>query len=168
MFGAAPEFRITWPVRLAAAIALFVGLQLGPPSPVRAEPASVLVSDLIVNVNEVRAQAGLPPLVESATLNAVADQRSRDMVLRGYFSHTAPDGRTVFSLLHDRGVQYAIAGENLAWNAGYQQHAGEAALEAFLASPPHRENLLRQDYREIGVGVASQGERVYFTVVFTG
>ena len=167
MFAASFELRALWFVRLAAAVAVLLGLQLSPSSTAHAEPASALISDMVVNVNQVRAQAGLPALVESSTLSAVAEQRSRDMVLHGYFSHTAPDGRTVFSLLHERGIQYAIAGENLAWNTGYEQ-ASTAAVEAFLASPPHRENLLRLDYREIGVGVANRGDRVYFTLVFTG
>ena len=43
-------------------------------------------------------------------------------------------------------------GENLAWGQG-ELGSARAVMGAWLSSPPHRANLLRAVYRELGVAV---------------
>jgi uncharacterized protein YkwD len=43
------------------------------------------------------------------------------------------------------------AGENLAWGSGAQGTA-QALVAAWLASPPHRANLLAPSFRRAGIG----------------
>lgn len=140
---------------------------LGAPAPARAQSAP-LASQLVAGVNRVRAEAGLPALAETADLDAVALERSADMASRNYFSHVTPEGRTVFAMLAERGIAYQAAGENLAWNTADEATASSVALQSFLNSPPHRANLLNPSFTQIGIGVSSDGRRIYFTLVFIG
>ena len=153
--------------RALIVVAVLLGLQLGPARPAGAEPGG-LASEMIERVNQVRAEAGLPPLAEDGNLDALAIERSADMAARHYFSHTTPDGLTVFDLLQERGLSYRLAGENLAWNTYDPSRSGAVALQGFLNSPPHRANLLNPEYTVIGVGVAIDGGRTLFTLVFVG
>lgn len=139
-------------------------LQLQPASAQLNGPASQMVE----SINNVRAEAGRPPLTEHGTLREVAVERSEDMAERQYFSHTTPEGVDVFVLLDQRGVGYRIAGENLAWNTGQSAESAAIAMRAFLASPPHRANLLRAEFSQVGVGVASDGSKLIFTLLFIG
>ena len=59
----------------------------------------------------------------------------------------------------------AIA-ENIAYNAGYDDPAA-FAVERWLLSTKHRENILRDEFTHSGIGVARAADgRVYFTQVF--
>jgi uncharacterized protein YkwD len=128
----------------------------------------VLTEELVDRVNNSRAEAGLPPLVQENPLDGLAAERSDDMAARHYFSHVTPDGVDVFTLMGWRGISYSIAGENLAWTTFDPDYAVAAVLEGFLDSPPHRANLLNPAFSQIGVGIAWEGDRLYFTLVFVG
>lgn len=152
---------------LLVAFALLISLQFAQPTPGYAAPSAV-VNQMISEVNQVRTQAGLLPLSEAEELSLVATERSSDMVTRNYFGHTTPDGRTVFTMLHERGIIYNIAGENLAWNNAAERSTSSVAIQGFLNSPTHRDILLSPEFSQIGVGVANQAGRTYFTLVFLG
>jgi uncharacterized protein YkwD len=147
---------------------LAVSLQLGVAGTGRAEAASAPGQQLLEQVNLVRSQNGLPPFVENDRLDALASERSADMAGRRYFSHVTPEGATVFTLLDRWGIRYTVAGENLAWNTGGERNGTGIALQSFLNSPTHRDNLLSWDFSQVGVGVATDGGRTYFTLVFLG
>jgi uncharacterized protein YkwD len=132
-----------------------------------AEPAA-LGNQMVESVNQVRAEHGICPLAEDGSLDELAFERSADMAARGYFSHTTPEGLDVFAMMDQRGIGYYTAGENLAWNTHGDANAGPAALQSLLNSPPHRANLLNPAFSQIGVGVARDGGKVYFTLVFVG
>jgi hypothetical protein len=78
------------------------------------------------------------------------------MVDNKYFAHDSLDGRDVVARL--KAVSYIpatgqwVIGENLAWGSGALATA-KALVNAWMNSPPHRENLLASDYREVGMGV---------------
>jgi uncharacterized protein YkwD len=107
--------------------------------------------------NKVRAQHGLPPLREDGDLRQAAAGHSNDMVDRRYFEHTTPGGRTMVDRIVSAGFVRANAGwmlgENLEWGTG-SLATPRGAVKAWLDSPPHRANLLKRGYREVGVGVA--------------
>lgn len=109
-------------------------------------------------INRVRARRGLRPLRLSRRLSRAAAAHSRDMVRRGYFSHTAPGGLTFLARIvrsgYLRGAHSWIVGENIAW--GMSSLATPAAtLRMWMNSPPHRANLLSPRFREAGIGIAT-------------
>ena len=108
-------------------------------------------------INHQRALAGLPALKLSATLQAVAQAKSQEMVARDYFDHTNPDGLTAAQRVLNShyvpdGSSYTI-GENIAFGT-VNLGTPASIVEAWMQSPGHRENILDANYRETGIGVA--------------
>jgi uncharacterized protein YkwD len=112
-----------------------------------------LESAVLAHINALRRAHGLAPLRANARLRAAADSHSSSMIRRGFFSHTSADG-TPFSAriarYYPRGrAGYRAIGENLLWSSP-DVDAGRA-LSMWLNSLPHRRNLLRTHWREIGL-----------------
>ena len=134
-----------------------------PPSacgPVDVEPSadnlgSVAAATLCL-INEERTRHGLTPLSESVQLTTAARAHSEDMVRRGYFEHATPDGVTVQDRIRATGWgsgTQSSTGENIEW--ALRAKATPAAVVAkWMASPPHRADILRPAYRQVGVGIA--------------
>jgi uncharacterized protein YkwD len=106
--------------------------------------------------NQIRAEHGLPRLRENKRLRRAAVGHSRNMVAKKFFDHTTPSGVTMVDrILNARYVredQGWMLGENLAWGTGsYATPRG--AVQAWMASPGHRANILKRAYREMGVGL---------------
>lgn len=107
-------------------------------------------------INRERTERGLPALTSNGLLAAAAAAHSRDMVARGYFEHEAPDGRTPQDRIRATGWGRGASsstGENIAWGTGAEA-APAAIVRQWMESPPHREDILRPAFREIGVGIA--------------
>lgn len=114
-------------------------------------------------VNKERVAGGLGTLVLDIRLLAVARDHSADMLKRGYFSHYSPEGLTVADRCLNAGVDFLVAGENLAYAP-----SPELAHKGLMNSEGHKANILSPDYGRIGIGVMDGG--VYgkmFTQVFT-
>ena len=101
---------------------------------------------LLTEMNRVRAAHGLPSLRVDSRLERAARSHCRDMLRRGYFAH-GEFARRMSSF----GARGPAVGENLGWGVGASGTA-RAIVVAWLASPPHRANLLRLGFRRIGVG----------------
>ena len=128
-----------------------------------------LEADFVRRLNAERAAAGLPALAADGSLVAIGRIRSSDMVARGYFSHTSPEGQSAFTLLDEWGVPYSWAGENLARNNYPLEETVAVAVRDLMASPPHRANILNPNYTRVGVGYAEDGSGMrFYTVVFVG
>jgi len=138
------------------------------PPPPRVDPAT-LEAALVAGINAQRAAAGLPPLQLDPDLVMVARERSNDMAQRGYFSHVSPTGETFSSLMQSHGVACSWCGENIAYNNFGDDQTVAVVLSAWIASPGHRDNILRPDFSRVGVGVALDGSGLkYYTAVFAG
>jgi uncharacterized protein YkwD len=114
------------------------------------------VDAVVCEVNRVRAQRGLEPVVRDRRLHRAAAAHARDMAARGYFSHVTPEGERLSDRLRRAGyisgrVSWRV-GETLAWGRG-QMATPAATVAAWMHSPPHRRVVLGR-YDEIGVGVA--------------
>jgi len=106
------------------------------------------------------------PLSVDPRLMDLARARSQDQVARSYFSHTTPDGKTIFDLLSDMMIGYTNAGENLAESRGLDP--AQTAIDNFLKSPPHRANVLEPNDGRAGVGAATSADgTTILSVVFT-
>jgi uncharacterized protein YkwD len=124
-----------------------------PPSVVGVGPAAAATLCLI---NEERRRTGLRPLSEDPRLAQAAQAHSEDMVRRAYFEHTTPDGQTVQDRIRAvgwGGTGGESTGENIEW-ALRDKASPEAIVAKWMASPPHRADILRPAFRQIGVGIA--------------
>jgi uncharacterized protein YkwD len=105
-------------------------------------------------VNEERTDRGIGPVYPNGDLRDAAARHSNEMVQERYFEHTSPAGVTFIDRIqatgYMRGARSWIAGENLVWGSGYLG-TPQALVTAWMNSPPHRENLLKARFREIGI-----------------
>jgi hypothetical protein len=124
--------------------------------------------DLVTLTNGDRTSNGLASLRPNDSLTAIARERSQDMATRNYFSHEIPPDNHYFEdLLSRDGINYRMAGENIARNNFGDSDTTQRAQTGFLNSPPHRANILEPAYRDIGVGAWDRSDGMkYFTVLF--
>jgi uncharacterized protein YkwD len=131
--------------------------------------------------NETRTAYGLGPLCLSPVLTKAARARSQDMLNRDYFSHYTPGGVRVIDQLKRKGYyshqpsDYHILGENIAMGGdGSDQDTPEHLFTGLMHSEGHRENILRGEFDEVGVGARSGTYQEYddtstiYTTVFGG
>src|SRR5215207_6029343 len=131
--------------------------------------------------NETRTAYGLGPLCLSPVLTQAARARSEDMLNRDYFSHYTPGGVTVIDQLKRKGYysqepsDYHVLGENIAMGGdGSDQDTPEYLFTGLMHSEGHRENILRGEFDEVGVGARSGTYQEYddtstiYTTVFGG
>ncbi|HJX59050.1 MAG TPA: CAP domain-containing protein [Patescibacteria group bacterium] len=111
--------------------------------------ANISPDEIIRLTNEKRVQNGLAPLSLNSTLSQAAQAKGADMLNKDYWAHVAPDGTQPWKFFTDFGYRYRYAGENLARD--FTNPA--SAVDAWMASPSHKENLLSPKYKEIGVAV---------------
>ena len=103
--------------------------------------------------NQQRTAYGLAPLTLDASLCAGARLKAQDMHDNHYFSHTSPTYGSAFDQMQAMGITYRSAGENIA--QGYS--SAEAVVQAWMASPSHKANILSDSYTTIGVGYCQDG-----------
>jgi uncharacterized protein YkwD len=116
-----------------------------------------LVRDAVLCLhNRERAARGLPKLTEHAQLRSAAEAHSAHMVDAQFFEHDAPGGADMVDRILGAGYadgQAWAVGENIAWGSGGLGSAA-AIHRAWMRSPGHRANILRRQFREIGIGIA--------------
>lgn len=113
--------------------------------------ASVSVETMSCGVNVVRRSFGLRGLHESARLNRSSLLKA-NAVRRCGFTHT-PCGMAFTRTFARAGYMPARSiAENLAWGEG-ERGSPLQTLGAWLASPPHRANLLARRWQDFGVAV---------------
>jgi len=118
---------------------------------------AVLEQGLIARINQIRRGHGLRPLRSNSRLAAAADYHSRDMARKGYFEHDSANGtafwRRIERFYSSRGFRSWTVGENLLWAT--DTYGAPFAVREWMNSPPHRENILSRDWREVGIGAVS-------------
>jgi uncharacterized protein YkwD len=117
-------------------------------------------------VNDARAENGLARLENDDALAAVAEAYSCRMANENFFSHTDPSGEAVDARMEAAGLDYLKVGENLARIENADDPA-QVAVDGWLESPTHAENIFRPEFTRSGMGVCGSGGVLYFTQVFT-
>ncbi|MDD3852511.1 MAG: CAP-associated domain-containing protein [Syntrophomonadaceae bacterium] len=113
-------------------------------------------------VNVERVKRGLSILTWDADIASVARKHSQDMQYRDYFAHDNPDGKTPFDRIESAGIDYKMAGENIALN-----YNAISAHESLMNSPGHRRNILEKDFKRLGVGISlDDPDYIYLTQNF--
>jgi len=112
-----------------------------------------LDAGVLTKLNAIRTAHGLVPLKLDPSLTAAALGHSEEMVGAGYFAHDSADGSAFWKRLsaYTSGAHGGwSAGENLLWSSGMLDPA--KALDLWMASPEHRQNILTPRWRQIGIG----------------
>lgn len=104
-------------------------------------------------VNIEREKVGVKPLANNSLLRNVARAQSRDMLAKGYFAHTSPEGVTLLMRLNNANVKFVAAAENIALAPTI-----DLAEVGLMNSPKHRDNILNPSFTEIGIGVLDAGK----------
>jgi uncharacterized protein YkwD len=136
------------------------------PTPARADVT--FDQKLLELMNQDRAANGVPALQSYAPMAGIAEDapyagcgysvagRAADMGQRDYFSHTILNcgGRQVFDVLSADNLSYTSAAENIGFESGVMDPAAAAQVleNQFMASPPHRANILNPNLTQVGVG----------------
>jgi uncharacterized protein YkwD len=159
---------------------------------------TALVTRLVFQkTNQERVKAGLPTFQHLGTLEAAATDHSADMARRNYFSHKSKGllfRKSVAERTDAAGVGTRRVAENIAMLPTFRQmqvfrrtdtgasrvtmdtntydQLATWALEQWMESPGHRQNILNPELRYLGVGTAL-GDRngvpyVYLTQNFAG
>ena len=110
---------------------------------VEVTPTPVPTSNYIVDlINAKRQEAGVPTLSQTSRLNTIALTRAKFLVENNIWGH---DGFLAQARDFD---PLAKHGENL---ARYFANANQV-VEAWIASPSHRDNVLGSKYHSVGLG----------------
>lgn len=120
---------------------------------------------LIDLTNEERKKAEqdeLKPLKMNPQLMEVARKHAANMAAQDKLSHTLDDKNPV-DRVKAAGYNSKYVGENISWNPATPKEA----VAAWMDSEPHRKNILKKEYTEIGVAVVKnkKGEP-YWVQVF--
>ena len=115
---------------------------------------------IIYWTNKYRAENGLPVLTRNSLLDEAAGKKVQDMFAKQYFDHVSPDGVAPAELILSAGYNYRYTGENLAMGDFTDE---KALVDAWMASPGHRANILNKNYSEIGVATGLNNILNYYT-----
>lgn len=135
------------------------------PAPTQSTSIAQMEGQVRDQINQIRQQQGLQPLRQNEKLAQVARSYSRRMAEQNFFSHTSPSGDTMVERVQAAKIFYFAIGENLFTSTNIPQPV-PAAIEGWMNSQGHRENILRPEYRETGVGIWRRGNTYYFTQLF--
>ncbi len=117
--------------------------------------------------NQEREKMQLTPLAYNDKLAEAAKKKAEDMFTKDYWSHYGPAGETPWDFILGAGYQYEFAGENLAKNFLFS----DGVINAWMNSPTHRQNILREEYTEVGYAIANgilNGEETTLVVQMFG
>lgn len=154
-------------IGLCAALALTAcqqqtGVGFTTAAPVQASGLNTSVAaegQVLASLNAQRAQSGLQPLVYNGLLTRAARGHALDQARNGYFSHTGKDGSSSADRAKRAGYNFCLVGENL--SIGYSSI--QAAMQGWMASKGHRDNILNGKFNDVGIGI---GEGAIYVTVF--
>lgn len=123
---------------LSVCLVIMLGLSL---HPVTARAARE--DDILALMNNARAQQGLGAVSLDSTLTTVAQTRAAECSTK--FSHIRPNGKAWYT------VSSSTNAENLAHAVNDAQQRPENVVLAWLLSPTHKANVMRQNCTSVGI-----------------
>jgi LysM repeat protein len=121
-----------------------------PASDIKAQAGSAY--DLIAEVNSLRSSRGLSPYNIDSGLMSFAQTQSNYMASLGYWTHTRSDGSTAW----DHGIQENVAmGTNMSTSF---------CVYNIWSDYVHWKTMVNYATGNVGAGVASSGDTVYYTL----
>lgn len=139
---------------LALALFFIMGLQAfffftNPARQVLGTTTDLTPEHIIELTNQERTAQNLPPLQPNSQLELAAKAKLADMFEFNYWNHYSPSKRAPWKFILDSQYSYQFAGENL----GRDFNESAKLVSAWMASPGHRANILKPEYKDIGVAV---------------
>lgn len=125
--------------------------------------ADISSQELLNFTNQKRTENGLQALSNNSQLAEAASKKADDMFAKNYWAHNSPDGITPWVFIKQSGYNYVYAGENLA--RGFS--SASDVVNAWMASPTHRANILSSNFKDVGFAVKSgvlNGEQTFLVV----
>lgn len=111
--------------------------------------SNVSVEQLLTLTNQERQKNNISPLVLNSKLTIAAKNKAQNMLKEDYWAHVSPTGETPWDFIKQSGYSYVYAGENLARGFTNTQDA----VNAWMASPSHRANVLSDNYQDVGFAI---------------
>ena len=105
-------------------------------------------NELLTLINAERQKNNLPEFQIDEKLQNVARLKAEDLVQNNYFSHISPIYGTPFEMLKANNINYKTASENIAGNSSLTD-----AVNSWLSSESHKQNILSNDYNYTGIAV---------------
>jgi hypothetical protein len=90
------------------------------------------------------------PLAPNQLLIDVAVAHTQDMLDRNFFDHTNPSGESPGDRIRAAGYPWISWAENIAWGTSMD---ADGFHEILFRSAGHRKNILKENVREIGIGI---------------
>jgi uncharacterized protein YkwD len=127
-----------------------------PPPAATTRPATSFAARALELVNEARARgarcgrrvyAPAPPVTLSRTLAGVALGHAADMAQHNYFEHEDLTGQSPADRVRASGYRESLVGENIA----YGPSSIEEAVQGWLDSPDHCENIMDPRFGQMGI-----------------
>ncbi len=103
-------------------------------------------------INQERAANSVRPLTMDEQLRRTARAHSAEMFDLSYFAHNSPRTGATVDRLKATGIDYLVAGENLAY-----QPDVVTAHRVLMSSAEHRSNILSPLFERVGIGVVRGG-----------
>ncbi|MCL2860474.1 MAG: CAP domain-containing protein [Oscillospiraceae bacterium] len=110
-------------------------------------------------INQERTSRGLNILKLDSTLQYLAEEKAEDIVKNNYFAHYSNKYGSAFDMMKSANVEYRVAGENLAESPDIKE-----AVNAWMNSESHRENILDENFQYTGMAVIKTKDRGYIFV----
>jgi uncharacterized protein YkwD len=123
----------------------------------RAGHAAKRRSEMLQLTNEDRAEEDRAALELDKKISRYAARHSRAMAEEGELFHSE-DLRGVLD-----GVEWSLGGENVGVGSSLSD-----LQAAFMASKPHRRNILQKGFDHVALGVVKSGGNFWVTVIFYG
>ncbi len=112
---------------------------------------------VLAQINGVRTENGLKPLITDAEFDKNANTRAKEQV-EG-FSHTRPCGKMWYTVSPDVNRE-TMAHLTAKWHE-------EVLIDAWMQSKVHKENLLSSSSSRVGIGIYQVNESECYIVVLT-
>ncbi len=149
-----------------------------PTTPTVPPANSTVVNELLAQINQLRADNGLPAYTLLSGLNASAHKHNLVMISGCGMSHQCPGEASVGARMTAQGVHWNSCGENVGWSGPHPntQAALISAAEGLTTSmynekPPddgHRQNLLSNSFHHVGIDVIRDSSgKVWLTQDFS-
>ncbi len=147
--------KILWSRSLLVLVGLFimgrsiVDITIGLRPGVLGYASQIDVNKLVEMTNGNREKAGAGKVTLNAQLSAAAAAKVEDMFKENYWAHVSPKGTQPWYFITSAGYKYQHAGENLARDFSNSKDV----VNAWMASPSHKKNLLDKRYKDMGIAV---------------
>jgi uncharacterized protein YkwD len=124
---------------------------VSPLTPIPDAPSGEMQQQLLVRINGIRAEHGLPAFQYSLKLESAAQTHVVDMQSHGLRSHRGTDGSMYYERLVAAGYtpaeRWGSANETIGWGNNLERQ-----ISWWMNSSVHRSIILSSHYTEIGIG----------------